>query len=46
MRVVPLALDGTPSQRELSTEYRDGKQYFRIATDLLTGGTLSYLLTR
>ena len=46
MRVVPLALDGTPSQQELPTEYRNGKQSFRIATDALPGGTLSCVLTR
>lgn len=46
MRVVPLALDGTPSQQELPTEYRNGRQSFRIATDALPGGTLSCILTR
>jgi len=46
MRVGPLALDGTPSQQELPTEYRNGRQSFRIATDALPGGTLSCILTR
>ncbi len=46
MRIVPLELDGTPSKQELPAEYRDGTLQFRIATDLLPGGTLSYLLTK
>ena len=46
MRIVPLELDGTPAEREIPAEYRDGKLHFRAATDFLPGGTLSCLLTR
>ena len=46
MRIVPLELDGTPADREIPAEYRDGKLRFRMATDFLPGGTLSSLLTR
>ena len=46
MRIVSLELDGTPAEREIPAEYRDGKLHFRAATDFLPGGTLSCLLTR
>lgn len=43
-KVVALELDGTPA-REIPANYENGKLSFRAATDLLPGGTLSYLLT-
>ena len=43
MRVLPLALDGSPG-KEIPAEFRDGKLRFRIASDTLPGGCLSYLL--
>ena len=45
MRVTPLQLNGTPADRPLETSYRDGVLSFRIATDLLPGGNLGYVLT-
>ena len=43
MRVFPLALDGSQG-KEIPAEYRDGKLRFRISSDTLPGGCLSYLL--
>ncbi len=44
MKVVALELDGTPG-KEIPAEYQNGKLTFRAATDLLPGGTLSYLIS-
>ena len=45
-QIIPLELDGTPSDRKIPSEYRNGKLSFRVATDFLPGGTLSSLLIR
>ena len=46
MKIRPLELDGTVSQKELPAEFSNGKLRFHIATDFLPGGTLASLLIR
>ena len=46
MRVIPLRLDGSPEEdKTLKTQYENGRLSLRVATDLIPGGTMAYLLT-